>query len=457
MKLSRCLQKLHAPLLGVAFGIAAFGLSTQSAKAVAAQGCVKVNGVLTAGVKVDVFDNSTCTVLASGFTFGAGGDFVIRDATGFANNPNVYLMLTTPDGCIEIVDNATVRSSIITDPNDPRFCWIALCTDILGKPVQCTTGVTRVVLQYLGTSEQVVGAWATATTGSKGKTSGSKSGATKPGSKTVASTKPSSKSSDGTKSGSKTTGSGSKAPATPLFCATLKPCSTFSITLPNAPVAKGSKAVWKLGSKNHPASTYLIKPGSKAAKAGSKSGKTGALGGLTLFVGNNVNTRIDLNCASGVEVGKIYGMFRVIRLEDACGNRICPAPKNPNCTTVASPNVITFKYTGGNCATAHNSQTRGANYNCVDATAASSGPVKVVFSRTASLSQKFYWTTVPVGQCFSVRAPARGTNLGPKLYAFIFSGATQIECVQIDTSCSAPLIRGETFGGLKLVDYAIAK
>jgi len=456
MKLSRCLQKLHAPLLGVAFGLAAFGFSTQSAKAVAAQGCVKINGVLTPGVKVDVFDNSTCTLLTSGFTFGAGGDFVIQDATAFANNQNVYLMLTTPDGCIEIVDNATVRCSIITDPNDPRFCWIALCTDILGQPVQCTTGVTRVVLQYLGTSEQIVGAWATASHGSK-HSAGSK---TKPGGSKSASSgapKPSSKPGDSGKPGSKTSGSGSKAPATPLYCASLKPCITFSITLPNTPAPKGSKGVWKLGSKNHHDTSWIIKPGSKCAKAGSKDGKSGAIGVLTMFVGNNVNTRIDLSCASGIEVGKIYGMFRVIRLEDADGNRICPTPKNPNCTTAASPNVITFKYTGGNCATAQNSQTRGVNYNCADAAAACLGPVKVVFSRTPSLAQKFFWTTVPAGKSFTVRAPANCTNLGPKLYAFIFSGTRQIECVQIDTSCSAPLIRGETFGGLKLVDYAIAK
>ena len=427
--ITRCLKNLRAPLMGIAIAIAAFGLSTQSAKAVAAQGCVKINGVLTPGVKVDVFDKNTCTVLTSGFTFGTGGDFVIQDATGFANNRNVYLMLTTPDGCIEIVDNATVCSSIVTDPNDPRFCWIALCTDILGNPVKCTTGITRVVLQYLGTSPQVVAAWATTgtATGSKAKKDGN---------------------------GSK----GGTTPAAPLFCATLQPCSTFSITLPNTPPSgKGSKSVWKLGSKNNHKKEFIIKPGSKNGKTGSKSGSTGSIGGLTLFVGNNVNTRFNLSCSSGIAVGQIYGMFRVIRLEDADGNRICPTPKSPNCTTVASPNAITFKYTGGNCATAHNSQTRGVNYNCADSAAACNGPVKIVFSRTPSLAQKFFWITVPVGQNFCVRAPTGCPNLGPALYAFIFNGTKQIECVQIDTSCAAPLIRGETFGGLQLVDYAIAK
>jgi hypothetical protein len=465
MKLPSCLQKLRIPALGAVFGALALGLSAQSAHAVAIQGCVKVNGVLTPGVKVDVFDNSNCTRIASGVTFGAGGDFVIRDASFTANNQNIYVVFTTPDGCMEVVDNATIRCSIITDPNDVcRFGWAAFCTDILGAPVQCTDGISRVVLQYLGTSDQVVAAWAT-TSNSKNKTTGSKAGATKVSSKSTTAkassktTKPSSKSTSGT-SGSKASG-GSKAPAAPLYCNTLKPCSTFSIALPTS-APKGSKGVWKLGSKSNRSGNFLVKPGSKGIKAGSKgvnsgskNGKKGSIGSLTLFVGNNVNTRIDVSCASGIAVGQVYGMFRVIRLEDASGNRICPAPKNPNCTTKVSPNLITFKYTGGTCATARNSQTRGSSYNCSDAAAPCTGSVKVVFSRTPSLTGKFYWTTIPVGRSFSVRAPSNCANLGPKLYAFIFNGSTQIECVQIDTSCSAPLIRGESFGGLQLVDYAV--
>ena len=76
---------------------------------------------------------------------------------------NIYVVFTTPDGCMEVVDNATIRCSIITDPTDVcRFGWAAFCTEILGAPVQCTNGISRVVLQYLGTSDQVVSAWATA-------------------------------------------------------------------------------------------------------------------------------------------------------------------------------------------------------------------------------------------------------------------------------------------------------
>jgi hypothetical protein len=345
MKFVQHLQKFRAPLAGAALGLAAFLLPSQSAQAVAVQGCGKINGVLTPGVKVDVFDATRCTLITSGYTFGAGGDFVIQDATGFANNRSIYLMLTTPDGCIEIVDNATVCNAVITDPSDPRLGWAALCTDILGNPVQCTTGVTRVVLQYLGTSTQTVTAWGT-TTKSKA-ASGSKAG--KVSSKDKA-PKPSSKdkkaSSKTTKPSSKTTKPGSKTPAAPLFISNVQPCNTFSFTLPSTPVGKGSKigskSVWKLGSKANRSQKFLVNGGSKV-KRGSKVTNVRSIGTVTLFVGNNVNTRIDVSCASGIAVGQVYGMFRVIRLEDNCGNRICPPQRPPNCTTKVSPNLITFK------------------------------------------------------------------------------------------------------------------
>src|ERR1051325_9290271 len=39
-------------------------------------------------------------------------------------------------------------------------------------------------------------------------------------------------------------------------------------------------------------------------------------------------------------------------------------------------------------------------------------------------------------------------------YFFIYEGGTLKQKVQLHTSCSAPLIRGETFGGIRLDDYA---
>ena len=426
-------------MFGLMFGALALGGSAHSAKALDVQGCVKLDGKLTQGVKVEAFDSRTCTSLLS-TTTDANGDFVLWTAAG--RNEDLYLQYTAPDGCIEIVDNATVRCSIVTTPGDPRLGWVALCIDMKCACVPCTTGVAKVVLQYLGTSEQVIGAWATTSNGSKSASKGSKA----KGSKGTA-TKP------GSKPGSKPAAT----PATPLFCAPVQPCTTFTIVAPTTTVSgKGSKST-KVGSKGS--------KGSKGAKSGSKSsGSKGSMTGLTLFVGNNVNTRLDLSCNGGVTNGQVIGMFKVIRMENAAGQRLCPTPKKPrcgNCITSGKPNQITFQYRGGNCSTAVNSQPRGTKYNCADSGAIAAGPVRIVISSSATpTTTGFFAGNVNPGATFVVRAGGTGAksksgSFGSNTYAYIYSGGVLVERIQIHTSCSAPLIPGETFGALKLVTYAI--
>ena len=435
-------------MFAVLLGAAALGLSSPSAVAwpLKVQGCVRVDGLLTQGAKVEAFDSRSCTFLASAVT-DPHGDFVLYGPSG-SFNENAYLQVTGPDGCLQIVDNATVRSSMVTDPNDGRYGWIALCVDMQCACVPCTTGISKVVLQYLGTSDQVIAAWATTTTaiGSKSATSGSKAKTTTgtSGSKS-STTKTSGSKGTSTKPGSKPVAT----PATPLFCAPVKPCTTFTIIAPTTPVsASGSKGA-KTGSKGH-------QSGSK-----NKDQKAG-MSGLTLFVGNNVNTRLDLSCSGGVTNGQVIGMFKVIRLENAAGQRVCPAPKAPkNCLTSGKPNQITFQYVGGNCSTAVNSQPRGAKYNCTDCGAITPGPVRIVISSSSSpCSTGFFAGTVIPGATFVVRAgrtgsKSKGGSFGDQTYAYIYSGGVLVERIQINTSCSAPLIPGETFGALKLVTYAI--
>lgn len=321
--------------------------------------------------------------------------------------------------------------------------------------------------QYLGTSEQVIGAWATTTTasgsksgGSKAKTttgtSGSKSSAAKAGGSKNSSTKPGSK---GTSSKPAAT------PATPLFCAAVKPCSTFTVVAPTPSVtssgSKGTKTSSKAGKTSSKGVTTGTKTGSKGATSGSKNkGAKGSLTGLTLFVGNNVNTRLDLSCNGGVTNGQVIGMFKVIRMENAAGQRICPTPKRTqvgNCITSGKPNQLTFQYRGGNCSTAVNSQPRGTKYNCADSGAIAAGPVRIVVSSSATpTTTGFFAGNVNPGATFVVRAGGTGAksktgSFGSNTYAYIYSGGVLVERIQIHTSCSAPLIPGETFGALKLV------
>lgn len=460
MNLNCCLEKLRLPTLGTLLGVLALGISAPSAKALDVQGCIKLDGKLTQGVRVEAFSIKTCTSLLSTVT-DRNGDFVLWSAAG--RNQDLYLQVTAPDGCIEIVDNTTVCNSIVTDPNDPRFGWVALCVDMKCKCVPCTTGVAKVVLQYLGTTKQPVTIWATATaskttkTVSKNKTVlatpttcalWSKTGH-KAGHYCVAACQPS--------SGSKTkTGSKTVLPATPLFAGPVAPCTTFTVNIP-VPAATGSKA--KTGSKSTTGTTTTT----SKTKTGSKAGK-GTITTLTAFVGNNVNTRISLNCASGIVTnGQVVGMFRVIRLENAAGQRICPTPppvsKGGNCITSGKPNQLTFQYVGGNCSTAVNSQPRGQKYNCTDSGSIAAGPVRIVVSSSATpTTTGFFAANVNPNETFTVRAGASGSKssgFGSNTYAYIYSGGVLVERIQIHTSCSAPLVPGETFGALKLVTYAI--
>lgn len=432
-------------MFAVLLGAAALGLSSPSAVAwpLKVQGCVRVDGLLTQGAKVEAFDSRSCTFLASAVT-DPNGNFVLYGPSG-SFNENAYLQVTGPDGCLQIVDNTTVRNSMITDPNDGRYGWIALCVDMQCACAPCTTGISKVVLQYLGTSEQVIGAWATTTAstggsksstgGSKAKSSGSKGTATKPSSKPA------------------------PTPATPLFCAPVKPCTTFTII---APATTGSGN----GSKGVKTSSKATKPSSKTASTGSKnSGSKGAMSGLTLFVGNNVNTRLDLSCSGGVTNGQVLGMFKVIRLENAAGQRVCPTPKPPaNCLTSTQPNQITFKYVGGNCSTAVNSQKRGTQYNCTDCGTSAAGTVRIVISSSGTpCTTGLFAGNVSSGQTFVVRASSTVTkskksklgSFGGSLYAYLYSGGTLIERIKLDVSCNAPLIPGQTFGGLQLVTYGL--
>ena len=257
MNLNSCLEKLRLPTLGTLLGALALGISAPSAKALDVQGCIKLDGKLTQGVRVEAFNKNTCTSLLSTVT-DRNGDFVLWSAAG--RNQDLYLQVTAPDGCIEIVDNTTVCNSIVTDPNDPRFGWVALCVDMKCKCVPCTTGVAKVDLQYLGTSKQPVTIWASAIgskAGSKNKTSsknkvGSKKqpvlatattcslwGKTghKSGHYCVAACQPAKGSKN--KVGSK--GSKNTLPATPLFAGPVNPCNTFTVNIP-ATAVKGSKA-----------------------------------------------------------------------------------------------------------------------------------------------------------------------------------------------------------------------
>lgn len=147
-------------------------------------------------------------------------------------------------------------------------------------------------------------------------------------------------------------------------------------------------------------------------------------------------------------------------LQDANDNKDCKEPsKDADCTTDGRPNVLTLTYTGASCAQSSNSQQEGKT-SCMEMSGGPNGAstVRIVASDSSDpgSDQVYFDQTVSLNETFDV--PAAGANedkFESNTYFHVYVGGTLVQTIQIHTSCSAPLIRGETFGSLLLEDYRI--
>ena len=139
---------------------------------------------------------------------------------------------------------------------------------------------------------------------------------------------------------------------------------------------------------------------------------------------------------------------------------LCDDQPGGNCDTDGKPNVLTLLYNGNSCAEAS---------NCSDGHIGQDLMHRRSGRRAAGAhhrQQQFQSAHGRFGallrrHCqpepqFEVRSSATGDDsFGSNTYFHIFSGSTLVQTIQIHTSCSAPLRRGETFGSLVLLDYRI--
>jgi hypothetical protein len=71
-------------------------------------------------------------------------------------------------------------------------------------------------------------------------------------------------------------------------------------------------------------------------------------------------------------------------------------------------------------------------------------------------SARYFDEMVTLGGQFQVNASAGGQGeFKANTYFYIYVGNTLVQSIQMHTSCSAPLVRGDSFGALVLVDYRI--
>jgi hypothetical protein len=137
-----------------------------------------------------------------------------------------------------------------------------------------------------------------------------------------------------------------------------------------------------------------------------------------------------------------------------------PSSGDANCDTAGRPNVLTLRYNGNSCALATNAQMAIAGKTSCNGDPLAAPLVRIVVTSsstppTASAS-KYFDGMVTLNQQFEAKSTLAGsTTFGANTYFYIYNGPTLVQTIQVHTSCSAPLRRGDTFGSLQLLDYRI--
>jgi hypothetical protein len=140
----------------------------------------------------------------------------------------------------------------------------------------------------------------------------------------------------------------------------------------------------------------------------------------------------------------------------------CPKPSSGgggNCYTSGRPNTLNLTLTGGNCASSANSQLAvSGKTSCFEFNGGLSGgsPVRVIATSSSTeptaSTARYFDGDVALGAPFSVLSGS--STFGANTYFYLYEGGVLKMRIQIHTSCSAPLVNGETFGGLRLDSYS---
>ncbi|MEY3420871.1 MAG: hypothetical protein RIR48_1160, partial [Bacteroidota bacterium] len=114
---------------------------------------------------------------------------------------------------------------------------------------------------------------------------------------------------------------------------------------------------------------------------------------------------------------------------------------------------LTLWYTGENCnASSNNQGAKGSKWDCTgDAAFDAQVYIIVNNSTTASTSGAYFAGNVNLDGTFVATA---ATEMGADSYVHIFNqqGGTRIQFIKIHTSCSVPVVLGDQFGSIILVD-----
>jgi uncharacterized repeat protein (TIGR01451 family) len=111
---------------------------------------------------------------------------------------------------------------------------------------------------------------------------------------------------------------------------------------------------------------------------------------------------------------------------------------------LGKPSSITFEYTGAHCSTSSNAQ--GSKATCSQTGGDLEGPATITVTTSGVTASQ---TTVEEGDTFELSSSKFPSDT--RITIRTANGATQ--SLSIHTSCSKPIVHGDTFGSLTLVGY----
>ena len=161
------------------------------------------------------------------------------------------------------------------------------------------------------------------------------------------------------------------------------------------------------------------------------------------------------SCSAPIVVGETFGALRFTGLVDqdgfTCGNPENPGnggPGNPAgqdcCDQGDKPIELTWRYVGGSCP---GNNTQDDKSECTGGTVNANTVFIDANEKDDGSGDQYFSGNVSIGQTFTF-GPGAGEDKFPSAI-FISVGGQQLN--EFHTSCSAPIIPGQTFGALQLV------
>ncbi len=154
--------------------------------------------------------------------------------------------------------------------------------------------------------------------------------------------------------------------------------------------------------------------------------------------------------------GSATGTLQCTPPEPPPATDTCQIPSGQDLQCTKRPTAISFRYTGGNCASSLQNQPSD-KFSCSDGPAVGAAPVRILMGKDGggNISLDTGVANVPVGGVVTATAANAGRSDfdSQSMAALTDSGGAVVQALRIRTSCSKPLRLGDRFGSLEVVGF----